>query len=66
MPPELLALARVLGQAEALGNADILRLLGLTDRTFLRKRYLVPALEAGPIERATPDAPAKGMALLGP
>jgi len=75
MPPELLALVRVLGQAEALGNADILKLLGLTDRTFLRKRYLVPALEAGLIERTIPDAPnsrlqkyrltAKGKALLG-
>jgi ATP-dependent DNA helicase RecG len=73
--PALLALVRLLGKAGALGNADILKGLGLRDRADLHKRYLKPALAAGLIEPTIPEKPTsrlqkyrlttKGSALLG-
>jgi hypothetical protein len=67
-------LIRLLGQAGALGNAEIRTHLGLKDRTHLRERYLDPALADGVIEPTIPEKPnsrlqkyrltAKGAALL--
>jgi len=50
-------LVRLLGQAGALGNAEIRRHLGLKDRTHLRERYLDPALADGLIEPTIPGKP---------
>jgi ATP-dependent DNA helicase RecG len=36
---------------------DLLRELGLTDREHFRKVYLLPALEAGMLERTIPEKP---------
>ena len=74
LSPQLLALVSLLGQAGALGNAEMLERLGLKDRVNLHKHYLKPALAAGLIEPTIPDKPnsplqkyrltAKGRALL--
>lgn len=50
-------LVGLLGQAGAMGNAEIRRHLGLKDRTHLRERYLDPALADGLIEPTIPDKP---------
>ena len=55
--PPLEVLVRLLGQAGALGNAEIRAHLGLKDRTHLRERYLDPALADGLIEPTIPDKP---------
>jgi predicted HTH transcriptional regulator len=55
--PPVEVLVRLLGQAGALGNADIRRHLGLKDRAHLRERYLDPALAGGLIEPTIPDKP---------
>ena len=72
--PPVEVLIRLLGQAGALGNAEIRTHLGLKDRTHLRERYLDPALADGVIEPTIPEKPnsrlqkyrltAKGAALL--
>jgi ATP-dependent DNA helicase RecG len=72
--PPVEVLIRLLGQAGALGNAEIRTHLGLKDRTHLRERYLDPALAVGVIEPTIPEKPnsrlqkyrltAKGAALL--
>ena len=48
-------LIRLLGQAGALGNAQIRAHMGLKDRAHLRERYLDPALSEGLIEPTIPD-----------
>ena len=53
--PPVDALVRLLGQAGALGNAQIRGHLGLKDRTHLRERYVDPALAAGLIEPTLPE-----------
>ena len=53
--PPVEVLVRLLGQAGALGNAQIRAHMGLKDRTHLRERYLDPALSAGLIEPTIPD-----------
>ncbi|MBI5592007.1 MAG: DUF4062 domain-containing protein [Deltaproteobacteria bacterium] len=55
--PPVEVLVRLLGQAGALGNAEIRAHLGLKDRTHLRERYLAPALAEGFIEPTIPDKP---------
>ena len=48
---------RLLGQAGALGNAEIRKRLALKDRAHLRERYIDPALANGLIEPTIPDKP---------
>ena len=55
--PPVEVLVRLLGQAGALGNAEMRKHLGLKDRTHLRERYLDPALVDGLIEPTIPDKP---------
>ena len=55
-PPQAVVV-RLLDVAGALGNATILKHLGLKDRTHLRERYVAPALAAGLIEMTLPDKP---------
>ena len=55
--PPVEVLVRLLGQAGALGSAQIRAHLGLKDRTHLRERYLDPALAKGLIEPTIPDKP---------
>ena len=40
-----------------MSRRDILRALGLRDRSWLRERYLLPALQCGYVEMTRPDAP---------
>jgi predicted HTH transcriptional regulator len=53
--PPVEVLVRLLGQAGALGNAQIRAHMGLKDRAHLRERYLDPALAEGLIEPTIPD-----------
>jgi len=53
--PPVEVLVRLLGQAGALGNAQIRARMGLKDRAHLRERYLDPALSEGLIEPTIPD-----------
>jgi len=52
---EILRILRVL--EKPLGRQEIQDRLGLQDRKYLRKKYLLPALEAGFIELSIPDKP---------
>jgi len=55
--PPLEVLVRLLGQAGALGNAEIRKHLALKDRAHLRGHYIDPALANGLIEPTIPDKP---------
>ena len=72
--PPMEVLVRLLGQAGALGLAQLRAHLVLKDRAHLRERYLDPALTEGLVEATIPGKPtsrhqqyrltAKGTALL--
>ncbi|MCX5797642.1 MAG: transcriptional regulator [Elusimicrobia bacterium] len=57
VPPNVLELVRLLGQAGPLGNAELRQRLGLKGRSDLRERFVYPALDAGLIEPTIPDKP---------
>lgn len=50
-------LLRLIGSRGPLGNSDLLKNLGLRDRTHLREHYIDPALAEGLVERTLPDKP---------
>ena len=50
-------LVRLLARTGALKSVEILKYLGLKDRTHMRQRYLDPALKLGLIELTIPDQP---------
>ena len=55
--PPVAVLIRLIGAVGELGNAEILKHLGLRDRAHLRERYLNPSLEGQWIEMTIPDKP---------
>jgi hypothetical protein len=55
--PHLLEFLRLLDQSGPLGNADILKHMGLKGRSNLRERVINPALAAGLIEPTIPGKP---------
>ena len=50
-------LLRLLSAKGEMGNADILRQLGLKDRTNTRQHYVDPACADGLVEYTIPDKP---------
>lgn len=53
--PHVIAILRAC--KNAVSRPELQEILGLADREHFRKRYLLPALDAGLIERTIPDKP---------
>ncbi|RLA51721.1 MAG: hypothetical protein DRR42_09590 [Gammaproteobacteria bacterium] len=56
-PVATIVLIRLLAMTGPLGNAEILKDLGLKNRTRLSERYIDPALADGLVERTISDKP---------